>query len=139
MELEALLQPGLGVTGWVVLELAEEGVAELLVEEAGGEGVEPEADAGVLAGEVLGAVHEGAAVALAAERVGDEVGLDEEPLTGDAGLETADGLAGFILEEQGEGGAVAGAGDGELISEDRREVSGVMAVELEDSGGQRIR
>ena len=107
------------MAGWVVVELAEEGVAELLVERTGGEGVEPEADAGVFAGELLGLEHEGAAMALAAERLGYEKGFDEEPAIAGAGLEAAGGLAGFVAEDEGEVDGVGWAGKGEVVEEQR--------------------
>ena len=97
----------------MVLQFAEDGVAEFLVEAEGleGERVEPYAGAVAMAGNVFGLLHEARSGACSTEMFGDEEELDEEPLIGGAAPETADGGAVFVLEEQAEE-TVVGVGGG---------------------------
>ncbi len=88
----------------MILELAEDGEAELFVEGASleVEGVEPDAGEITGAGDLLGLPHEVCAEAMAAEGFGDEEELDEEPfVAGEAG-ETADDGTLRVFDEKGE-------------------------------------
>ena len=97
----------------MVLQFAEYGVAEFLVEAEGleGERVEPYAGAVAFAGNVFGLLHEARSGACSAEMFGNKEELDEEPFIGGAAPETADGGAVLVLEEQAEE-AVVGVGRG---------------------------
>ncbi len=98
----------------MVLKLAEDGVAELAVEVEGlgVEGIEPEAGEAASAGDGFGLAQEAGTQPLAAEVLGDEEQLDEEPLVGAAAPEAAYGEGGFVLEEQTEelNGGIGGKG-----------------------------
>jgi thiamine-phosphate pyrophosphorylase len=97
----------------MVLEFTEDGVAEFLVEAESlkGEGVQPEAGAIALAGDVFGLMDELASDAGAAQVFGDKEEFDEEPFVGGATPETADGSTVLVLEQQAED-AVIGVGRG---------------------------
>jgi hypothetical protein len=80
--IEATLQPVFRETAGVVLELSEDGVAELLVEirSLKGEGIEEDADASAGESDLLGLAEESGAEALAAELGWDEEEIDKEPV-----------------------------------------------------------
>jgi thiamine-phosphate pyrophosphorylase len=100
----------------MVFQLAEDGVAEFLVEAEGlkGKGVQPDAGALALAGDVFGLVDELAADAGAAQVFGDKEEFDEEPFVGGASPEAAYGSAVLVLEEEPKE-TVVGVGRGRKV------------------------
>ncbi len=106
--------------------MAEEGVAELFVEWPGleAEGVEPDANATVLACDALGLKHKGGSGAVAAEMRRHREILDEEPVERGTTPQAALEVAAFVPEREGDVEAI-----------DRGTVLAVEGDERDDDGG----